>query len=393
MKILLFVPFSLTDQNSAWLLFKKILSHTTEHEITILSLSHKIKPQKKYETYDLIHYTLLSNQPIIRKIVNKVWKKGHYYIALYSSKYYAKQISKIIEKKSIQKIWIFNDMLTVLTISELLKDTTIPYHVSIFDDMLHNKYYKIYGERLENEFIKTLKNSTSIDVIVPEQKDFYIENNIIKPSHSVAVSYAGIFKKSISEKYVVQKKVKKICVTGSVFGLESFATFCSAVEEICTNEKIEIHIYTNYDKLTKLNIEKILYKYLHFVSLKQFVPEKEIINTILKYDIAYIQAPFNSEDKHKAITSFPSKTHNYLSSTVPILLHSPDYAAISKFLKGNNLCYSINTINEDEIKTAFIRFLNYNVRCSIRKNIMEFNDMPNNNLHFENISKIIASIK
>lgn len=99
---------------------------------------------------------------------------------------------------------------------------------------------------------------------------------------------------------------------------------------------------------------------------------------------------FHPNDKHKCITSFPSKTHNYLSSTIPILLYSPDYAAVSKFLNRNQLCHSIHTCQHVEIESAFKEILNFAPRNAIHKNIIEFNKRPDINSHFDDWVKIIG---
>jgi len=391
MKILLFTNSLLTDSDSSWLLLSKMLSRMTEHEIIIFSSNHLLKTRKIIQYCDVIHYSLILNTPLIKKIINQKWEKLNLYIALFYAKILARKIHQIVDRKSIDKLWINNGVLTVLTLTRLLKKPFIPYHVSIFDDPLHNRNYKVYGERLENDFVEILKTSTSLDVTVPDLKDYYVENRFIQSTHPVGISHGGYFKESIKEEIEIRPQVKKICLTGHIFWLESFLVFCSAVEKVCMDNGIEIHVFSNKNSQLLLRIKKRLEKYSDFVSIKPFVPENEIIDTITKYDLAYIQMSFHKDDKHKCITSFPSKTYNYLSSTVPILLHSPDYAAISKFLKGSNLCHSINTIRPDEIDCAFKGILNFAPRNSIHKNVIEFNNRPNINSHFDNLIKIIGA--
>ncbi|MDY0199937.1 MAG: hypothetical protein RBR40_03000 [Tenuifilaceae bacterium] len=391
MKILLFTTSLLSDKDSSWLLLKKMIKQLNEHEITIYSANYLRKKNNKYENYHIIHNTLTLNTPLIAKSINKIWKKLNFYIALFYSRKLSRKIHQIVVKRSIDKIWIYNGMLTVLTLTELLEKITIPYHVSIFDDLLNNKNYKAYEKSLNNEFIKIIKNSTSLDVVVPEQKDYYIERGILQPSHQVGISYGGYFKDSSNVNLEIQSNVTKICLTGNIFGIESFIIFCSSVEKTCVKKGIKIHIYTNNNPLTLQTIKKSLIKFTNFVTIMPFVPEEKIVSTIAQYDLAYIQVPFSKEDKHKAITSFPSKTHNYLSSSVPILLHSPDYAAVSQFLKTNGLCYSINTIDPEEILLKFEQLLCLDTRKAIHKKIVAFNNKPNNNLHFNNLMKIIGA--
>ena len=390
MKILLITTSQLNDKSSSWLLLKQMINKISGHKIVIFSTNHFIKTNKEILGREVIYYSLILNNIIIRKIINRTWKKLNLVIDHYYSKILSKKINNIIKGRSIDKIWIYNSPLTILTLHRLLA-TPIPYHISIFDDIFHNKVLEAsYGEILFTKYLNLLQNSESLDVIVPEQRDYYLKNKLINSSQSIGISYGGCFKNSQIDNYKVNDNIKNICITGSIFGIESFVTFCSAIENICAEKSIEIDIYTNANNLTKTLINKHLARFSNFVKLKPFVSEKFIVQTILNYDLAYIQVPFSESYKHKAITSFPSKTHNYLASTVPILLHSPDYAAVSKFLRKNDLCYAINTIKPGEIEVLFQNILNPELRSSIRDNVVNFNNRADKNQHFVDLIKVIT---
>ncbi len=391
MRILLFTTSKNSDKSSSWLLLKQMIDRLTNHEVIIFNPMSFRKFNNGFQNNEVIHYFFFLDNILIRKLINKTWKKFNLYLDLYHSRLLSKRIHKIILNRSIDKIWIYNDMLTVLTLNKLLERINIPYHISIFDDLLFNKTFTIYGNKLKNNFISLLTKSSSIDVIVPEQKEYYVEKGLINSQHLTGFTYGGCFKKSISENVIIKNEVKKICLTGNIFGIESFLIFLSAIEDICLNRSIQIDIFTNQNSLSKQTLKMRFARYSQFVNIKKFIPSKEIISTISNYDLAYLQVSFSDTDKHKAITSFPSKTHNYLASTVPILLHSPNYAAVYKFLRDNNLCHPIDTIDPIEIKNNFMKILDQNRRIEIHESIKYFNKKSDANKHFEDLIKILES--
>jgi glycosyltransferase involved in cell wall biosynthesis len=66
------------------------------------------------------------------------------------------------------------------------------------------------------------------------------------------------------------------------------------------------------------------------VSVEPLVPSREIPALLAGADALLLPFSFSEEERDVVSTSFPTKTADYLASGVPILVHAPPYATISR---------------------------------------------------------------
>ena len=389
--ILLLTSSVISDKCSSWLLLKKITSYVGKQNVVVYSINGS-----KYnheEDINIIHrYTWLKSS-FVRKLINKTQKKFTFKIDKFISKRVYKDIIHIIKKENIKILWIYSDIIPLLVVEKLVRENVnIPFHVSVFDDPLTNINFFMF-EPLLNQCVKlVLSKCKSIDVSSQYLFDKYVENGIIKDKLPFGITYGGEFRPIVTNnKTEIRQYVKKICLTGNIFGIESFITFIKSIKPICLEQNIFIDIYSNADSLSLLSLKYKFGEYSNFISFKPFVNEIFLDRLLLEYDLLLLPVSFSNSEREIAKSSFPSKTHNYLHSAVPILLFSPKYAGIYNFLVEKKLCSVIDSDNPLIIKKEFEMALDYDNRKKISANIYNFSTNNEINTHMLFLSDVIKS--
>ena len=98
-------------------------------------------------------------------------------------------------------------------------------------------------------------------------------------------------------------------------------------------------------------------KKAHFI-YHGFVPEEEFEVAIRSCDICLVAHGFTG-DIHPVEyqTIFPTRTIPLLSMRVPILFHTPEYAAFTKFIEKNDCGFLVKEADEMEIQDTINEIL------------------------------------
>ena len=167
--------------------------------------------------------------------------------------------------------------------------------------------------------------------------------------------------------------------------------FISAVSEILIKEKIEFHLITNtngvYIKYLQLKYKNIF----EYVKIMPFIPEHKLINELQNYDLLYLPMKFDEKYIFQTNSSFPSKTHNYLASQIPIIVHAPKNSSLYDFFVSNNLGIVFDNLDKYDITSRFIKLLDKNTRLDLSNKIRLFNETSVSNYHVKKLYNIINS--
>src|SRR5690606_6544790 len=220
--------------------------------------------------------------------------------------------------------------------------------------------------------------------------NYYKDNNYLNENCKICESLVGIFKIS-PEMPIIRKEVSKICLAGSIYGIDAFESFLHAISSHIEN--IEIHLMTNVPKIYLKYLEKhypLIYKVVIF---KDFVPEKDIINKLQEYDLLYLPMLFDPIHRFKTNSSFPSKTHNYLASGIPIIVHTPVDSSLDVFFKSKKIGCVINSLDKNEIEANFLEVLEEKQRKRLSQEILNVTSELTENKHLEQLYHVIISEK
>ena len=389
MNILLITSGLNTNKSSSWLVFSKFVRFMRKEynaDIKIICLSPKffnIKSDLEEKTFNIFLNNGLLVNGLKRVKKNYLWIISKFYAKTYSNK-----LIRYIEQNKIDKLWVKGDLITFVLLEKILEKKVIPYHISVFDDPFMYQGSLSFIDKASRIYKKLFSNAVSIDTPTSFLYDYYERNNIINRNAKTTESFVGVFKNSKNSPKI-KDKVRKIALTGSVYGIDAMIAFLSAVKDVLYNEKIEFHLITN---TFNVHIKYLQAKYKNAfdsVKIMPFIPEHEIIEELQNYDLLYLPMKFEEIYRFQTDSSFPSKTHNYLASQVPIILHAPNTSSIYNFFIENEIGCVIDTLEPSVIASKFLTLLEKKTRENLSIEIGVFNKTMVHNNHVRKLFDII----
>lgn len=391
MKGLLITNGSSNGNSSSLNVFLKFIHFFNEefnHNTYVLRFSPDLR-KKKIINNELIFSTILFSG-IAVGFFSKIFPNYLFYISKFYSKFYSKDIIKFLNKNKIDRIWVYYDILPVLVLSELLKYKVLNYHLSIFDNPFSVNYNPSIKKKIFPEFEKILLNSSSVDVTTHELFK-QICNRYVNFYKPYALSFSGVFKKNQSFP-LIRKDVKRICLAGSIFGVDALNNFLSSCSDLLKNKSIQFDIYSSFSKAYIIYIKKKYPALENNLNFFNFLDEKLIVSRLQVYDLLYLPLYFGNEKIEQSMSSFPSKLHNYLASGIPIIFHVPEFSALYNYSKLHNIGFIISSLENKEILDVFLSSLDYNKRILVSKNIIEHNNQMSNNFHLNSLFNHIFNV-
>lgn len=345
------------------------------------------------------NYIILAPKEDIKKeLLEQFLKNGNYYYEGNFGKLFNllgfNQISQIISIVNQSKnIFKKNNIKKVLAISYgpcfisafiLHKQYNLPYAVYIFDLWRDNflkpieKLFAIFFEE------KILKNAENVITAGEGISNFLSEKYKIKP---ITINNSIIIKDEIEPEFIKKaKKRKTIMYAGSIYWaqIDSILNLIKAISDI---EGIELHIYS-FQKKEELIKRGIIGKNVYILP---GVNEEKIKDLYRKADILFLPLSFSRKSIPIIKTAQPGKIADYLISGVPILVHSPGYAFISKYCQKYKFGILVDTPEPEKLKEAIKLILeNKNNICNTLitnafRAAKEFHDAQKNSQILENI--------
>lgn len=377
------------DKNSSWLVFSKLIKFfklTHIELVNIICFTPALFPSKVILNEKTIS-TFLRDK-IITASFNRITRKYSWLIANVYAQLYWKKVHNMIEKEQIERLWIDTDILTILILKKVLTRINIPYHITIYDDPFTNRFYAPFKSQFEPVLKELFFRAKSIDTPTLLLANHYRSNGIINNECVLTESLVGTFKKQVKPT-VINQKICRIGLAGSIYGIDALSNFLEAISDKIAANEIEFHLRTNVPKVYLNYIEKYYPVIAKNIIVKPFIPETELAEKLQEYDLLYLPMMFDEKYRFKTNTSFPSKTHNYLASGVPIIVHTPASSSLNQFFKENNIGCIINTLDGNEIRNAFNLMQSKDYRKEQSNRIAAFNTEMALNKHVDTLYDIL----
>lgn len=184
-----------------------------------------------------------------------------------------------------------------------------------------------YSIRYSGEW-KVFHNCIDINIWSKEHKiDYKLKQNILKVLYTGRIGIANSDQIQIMAKY-----------------------FSTAIEK----DRLEFHIYTpNFDSPTAIRLKDFKNTFVH-----KPVEYKEIPGLLKLYDLLYLPLDFSYEGRKFSKFSMPTKIIEYMISSVPILVHSPEDSAVFRYAKELDFAYLLPSNDFDDVEKLLHKILN-----------------------------------
>lgn len=391
MKTLLLTAGLNNDKNSSWLVyakFVKLLRKEANAKIKIICFTPSIKPSHKILNEKI--FTTFLRDKLLTAVFNRLSRKYSWWITNYYAWLYSKNIIEQIQKNKIEKLWVHTDLLTMLILERISKQIDLPYHLTIYDDPFTNRFYEPFKVLTEPVLQRLFLSAKSIDTPTIMLAEHYRKMGYINENCLIAESLVGTFKEQLKAP-LINDEIKKIGLVGSIYGLDALNSFMESLSGVLKEKRIEFHLRTNVPGVYLKYIETNYPAIIKQIIIKPFIAENELPLKLQEYDLLYLPMMFDDKYRFKTNTSFPSKTHNYLASGIPVIVHAPESSSLYQYFENNHIGHLINSMDSLTIKESFEKLLSKDYRNSLSQNIEHFNSSRLQNEHVKVLYEIIAS--
>jgi len=391
MKTLLLTAGLNNDKNSSWLVyakFVKLLRNEVNAKIDVICFTPSLKPSGK--TLGEKTNIVFLRDKIITALFNRISRSYSWWIANLYARLFSQKIINHIQKQGIERLWVHTDLLTLLILESVSTRVELPYHLTIYDDPFTNRFYEPFKARFEPLLKKLFLGAKSIDTPTIMLAKHYQDNGYISQNCKVVESLVGTFKE-LAQEPSIRNEVKKIGLVGSIYGVDALNIFLETLGDTFRDKHIEFHLRTNVPQVYLKYLENNYPSISKNIQIKSFIAENELPIKLQEYDLLYLPMMFDEKFRFKTNTSFPSKTHNYLASGVPIIVHAPTSSSLYQFFNTNNIGHLIDSMDKVNIMESFEQLLNRNYRQDISNGIQQFNKSKLPNEHVKQLYKVIVS--
>ena len=178
--------------------------------------------------------------------------------------------------------------------------------------------------------------------------------NFIPFHNPVDVNFWNIPSKSI----IAGKNYIEILYTGRIGkGISTSMLDVARAVELLNKKGIDVRLKIQTKYIDNQVIKKL--KKYSCVNFLDYIAYSELPGRISEADILIIPYDFESSNYEYIKYSIPTKLTEYMISSIPIILYSPEDSAISYYVKENKVAYSVNKKDFRKLANA-IELINFN---------------------------------
>lgn len=253
----------------------------------------------------------------------------------------------LIKRMEVDKIWVTLSSPELIILAKALSENTnVKIYSTIWDVpeylLKNNHFDPITCKFVKREFINILNYSEKISVI-DEGMKMYLPVSLHDKSVIVrnGVSYTDF---DLNDHCVNVSNVIKIVFAGSIYAKKEWnALVRSLVSCDFTINGKEVELIC-IGKLPRYGIFKD-----DRIDFKPFMPNSEVLKILSECDIGYVPYWFNSRNRLIVSTSFPGKIASYLSVSLKVMFHGPDFASVKLFLDKYEVGKCCHSLEEKHI--------------------------------------------
>jgi glycosyltransferase involved in cell wall biosynthesis len=185
----------------------------------------------------------------------------------------------------------------------------------------------------------------------------------------------------------------RLLFTGSIYHPQAGAirNVLKAIER--RSEPTSLVVYTNQSRrlLSRLGVSSDRLK------LEEPVPLEQIPDVLQTGDALLLPFSFAADQRTIVSTSYPTKTADYLASGVPILVHAPEYASVTRTAREGGWAETVSDAEPEQVRAAIDRLATDQAhRRSLARRALrrahEFHDLAKRRDEFGDLLSSVTSV-
>lgn len=338
---ILFININFRYDNSSGITVSKLVDHLPKENLFLLSTKAEQSNidifEDKYQIGKIQEATIKKKngkRNSLKKILRNIIGKKSYFdkMTLDSS------MKKWLDNINPDFIYFAPDSLSSTLFSQEIADyCKAKIIIHVMDDKVNVKYGGLVGFfykiRFRNEFKRLVSNSDiKLSISETMASAYYKRYGQKFDTFHNPVDVAKWIQHGQSVSTIKLKDITKIIYSGWIGSTSvPIFEFCEVIKSI---NKLNYNIkFILYSKFSSLEVKQKIADY-PFVQINEYVSQEELPKTLSKADFLFL--PLSFEKKLKFIhLSMPSKTSEYMTSGVPVILLAPEETALSQYaIKG-----------------------------------------------------------
>jgi glycosyltransferase involved in cell wall biosynthesis len=356
---ILFININFRDDNSAGITISKLVDHIPKEKLFLLSNNainaniNIFNEKKQLDNPPSVMKMRRKKKSLLRRcFVNTIGQKR-----IFNKFELTEEIKKWLDEIKPDFIYFCPDSLANIKFSDqIAKYCNAKIIIHIMDDKVNVRFPGIIGLLYKTRFRKAFKQIVkrasirlSISDLMAEEYERRYGEKFVAFHNPVDIEKWIPFQK----KDFTNKKEITIIYSGWVGSTsQPILEFCDIISSINVN-LMNIN-FVLYAKFSSDEVKHKISSY-DFVEINDYVSQEKLPATISKADFLFLPLSFDKKMKFVNL-SMPTKTAEYMSSGVPIIVYAPKDTALSQYAKKYEWGYTITKNDKGIIKEKLLHF-------------------------------------
>lgn len=273
-----------------------------------------------------------------------------------------RKITAFAKERKIDAIW---GVVQGQTMTKLIRPIAgrcgVPYIVQIFDPIIwwfqSHRVDPFTRSYVMREYKKMLSQATCFIGASPYMAEDYAKKFKCREAVSIMMpfDYSGemIHNRRNSDSVLKKRDTFIIALSGQLYARSTIAVLLKALAEMNWEYKGKRIIFRIYG--ADIFFDKSGPVYMEY---RGWIPQKQLLEELEEADLLYCPYRFDDKFEETARYSFPGKLSTYMNTSTPLLVHSPVYSSISKFIKEYESGYVLESVEKDDMIEMLKRIIN-----------------------------------
>jgi hypothetical protein len=249
----------------------------------------------------------------------------------------------------------------------LSKQTGIPLVVYLMDDWTAGapRHSRVHGWLARSRMgailtsavqVWTISDAMAADIAAR----FGLQSQVLAPVADIRTHQAA---RAARPHHRSERRALEIIYSGAIYDAQADAVrnLVDVLEETQghihgTTFKLTVYTHVGTRSLNRMGINR------PWLSIGSAALD-EMPTRLASADIAFLPFSFDERLRQTTATSFPTKTADYLASGLPVLVHAPPWATVTRYAQANGFGIIVDRLNRGDLVAALCRLSDASTRA------------------------------